>query len=82
MKKGGKQWRSKLHFLGLINTAYGALNKSIKNTFLTQQVNAAPKWYTKTKNIADQFVEPKTEKRVYASMQTGVALHASRPDTS
>ena len=74
MKKVGKQWRSKLHFLSLNNLAYGSLNRSVKNTLLTQKVNASPKSYTKTTNIADQFVEPKTEKRVYASMQPGVAF--------
>ena len=74
MKKGGKQWRSKLQLLEINNPAYGALNRSVKNTLLTQKVNASPKSYTKTTNIADQFVEPKSEKRVYAIMQTGVTF--------
>ena len=74
MRKGGKQCRAKLHFLGINNTEYGALNQSVKNTWLTQQVNTFPKSYTETAKLVDQFSDPNTGKHVSASTQLGVAF--------
>ena len=74
LKKGGKQWRSKIHFSGLNNTAYGALNQIVKKNWLKQQVNSAPKWYTENENLTDQFVDPKARKRVSASPQPGAVF--------
>ena len=74
MNKGGKQWHAALHFSGLNTVAYGALKVSVKNTWLTQQVNDVPKSYTETANIADQFLYPKTDKRASVSTQPRVAF--------
>ena len=56
LKKGGKKWCATLHFLGINNMAYGVLNQSVKNTWLTQQVNAVPKSYTETAKLLYQVV--------------------------
>ena len=72
LKKEGEKWHATFNLSGRNNTAYGALKQSVKNTLLTQQVRALPKSYTKTANIVDQCVDPKTGKHVFVSMQPGV----------
>ena len=54
--------------------AYGELNQSVKNTWLTQQVNDVPKSYTETAKLMDHFVNPKTGKSVSASTQPTVTF--------
>ena len=53
LNKRVKHWHASLHFLGINNMVYGALKKSVTNTWLTQQVNAFPKSYTKTAQLTD-----------------------------
>ena len=74
LKNGAIQWRATLHLSGINNKSYVALNQSVKNTWLTQQVNAVPKSYTETVKLAEQFVEPNTRKRVSTSMKPGMAF--------
>ena len=61
-------------FSGLNAEAYGTLKNTVKNAWTTSGINSLPKTTADVIKMADEFVDPRTSKRVRANAQPGVAF--------
>ena len=69
-----KKFQAALLFAGLNSEAYGTLKTTVKNAWTTSGINSLPKTTADVIKMADEFVDPRTSKRVRANAQPGVAF--------
>jgi len=69
-----KRFQAALLFSGLNAEAYGTLKNTVKNAWTTSGINSLPKTTADVIKMADEFVDPRTSKRVRANAQPGVAF--------